>query len=428
MKESMYKSYEDLPKIKLPEGNSDINISDSTIRDGSQMPGIVMKGRHKLQIFEYLHRIGVEKLETFLFTKGDQSIVKEMLNRGYEIPEITGWARANPKDIDYVINMDGIEETGILMSVSDSHIIDKMGLKNREEAEKKYLEALDYAIDHGLRVRCHLEDVTRSDVEGFLIPFTKKIIERSPDAIIRLCDTLGYGVPFIDSIYPYSLPKMIREMKNIGVKNIETHVHDDFGLGSATSLAGFWYGANWSSLTFLGIGERAGNSEIEKMLIFLEYRLEGFHKYNLECFTEFSRYIEDELGIRVPRNKAVVGKNIFAHESGIHTAGVIKNPFTYEPYPPDLVGGTRQIMIGSTSGTEVIRFRVEEAMKELMHLDVSIKKDDHRIQSIHKDIQKLYDEGERVSCISDEEIRGYVEKYYMLRPIIEKDIASEKED
>ena len=144
--------------------------------------------------------------------------------------------------------------------------------------------------------------------------------------------------------------------------------------------------------------------------------------------TEFSRYIENELGVRVPRNKAVVGKNIFAHESGIHTAGVIKNPFTYEPYPPDLVGGTRQLMIGSSSGTEVVRYKVEEALRELMHLEVSVNKDDHRIQSIYRDIQKLYHEGERVSCISDEEIRGYVEKYYMLRPIIEKDIASEKDE
>ncbi|MDY6865169.1 MAG: isopropylmalate synthase [Halobacteriota archaeon] len=423
----MYRSYEDLPKIKLPCGNFDINISDSTIRDGSQMPGIVMKDRHKVQIYKYLHEIGVEKIETFLYTDSDRNIARKLMDMGFELPEVTGWTRANPNDIDLAINMEGINETGILMSMSDSHVLDKMGLKNRQEAEDKYLEALDYALDHGLKVRCHLEDVTRSDFNGFIKPFVIKIIDRSDDIIIRLCDTLSYGIPFADSIHPYSIPKMILELKEIGVKNIETHVHDDFGLGVATSLAGFWYGANWCSLTFLGIGERAGNSELEKILLFLEYRLEGFSKYNLGCLNEFSRYMENELGVRVPRNKSVVGKNVFTHESGIHTAGVIKNPFTYEPYPPELVGATRQLMIGSSSGTEVIRFKIEEMLKEILNLEVKVDKTDPRIKSIHKEIQRLYDTGERVSCISDEEIRGYVEKYYTLRPIIEKDIASEKE-
>lgn len=120
---------------------------------------------------------------------------------------------------------------------------------------------------------------------------------------------------------------------------------------------------------------RAGNSELEKALLFLVQRVVGFQKYDLNCLAEF---METHIGIRVPRNKAVVGRNIFAHESGIHTAGVIKNPFIYEPYPPELVGGKRKIMIGNTSGTEVIRFKVEEALKELMHIEASLMKDDWR--------------------------------------------------
>lgn len=420
----MYRSYEEIPKIELPDGNEGINISDSTIRDGSQMPGIVMKEKHKLQIFEYLHKIGIDKLEAFLYSEKDREVAKRMIDYGYELPEVTGWARANKGDIDLAIGMEGIEETGILMSVSDSHICDKMDL-NREKAEEKYLSALDYAVDHGLRVRCHLEDVTRSD-PAFLIPFIKKIMDRAPDAIIRICDTVGYGIPFA-SISPYDIPNLIMKLKELGVKNIETHVHDDFGLGIASSLAGFWYGANWCSLTFLGIGERAGNAELEKILLFLECRLKDFHKYDLTCLTEFSEYLESEIGIRVPRNKAVVGKNIFTHESGIHTAGVIKNPFTYEPYPPELVGGKRQLMIGSTSGTEVVRFKVEETLRDLLKLEISVSKDDSRVKSIQKEIRGLYEEEARSSCISDEEMRGYVAKYYMLRPIIEKDIRAEKE-
>jgi len=213
---------------------------------------------------------------------------------------------------------------------------------------------------------------------------------------------------------------MVKRLREMGTKNIETHVHDDFGLSVACSLAGYWYGANWSSLTFLGIGERAGNAELEKVALFLIHRVEGFQKYDLKSVTEFARFMENEIGIRVPRNKSVVGKNIFAHESGIHTAGIIKNPFTYEPYPPELVGGKRQLLIGNSSGLEVIRFKVEETLNELMHVATKVEKNDPRVKAIQADIQKLYDEEQRVSSISDEELKKYVEKYFMLESIIDK--------
>lgn len=415
----VYRSYEDLPRIKLPLGQ-DIFISDSTIRDGAQMPGIVMKKRHKLKIYDYLHRIGIEKLETFVFNDRDREAVRVMLDTGYEFPEVTGWARANPKDIDFVLSMDGIKETGILMSVSDSHMIDKMGLASREEAEKKYTDALQYAVDHGLRTRAHIEDMTRADNEGFVFPLIEKLLEIDPDCIIRLCDTVGFGLPFPDVDEPYGIPHMVRRLREIGSKNIETHIHDDFGMSVACSIAGYWYGANWSSLTFLGIGERAGNAELEKVALLLMQRVEGFQKYDLQCLTEFARYMEKEIGIRVPRNKSVVGRNIFAHESGIHTAGIIKNPFTYEPYPPEIVGGKRQLLIGDSSGLEVIRFKVEESLNELMHVDSKIDKNDWRVKAIQSDIQRLYNEEKRISCISDEELKRFVEKYFMLDSIIEE--------
>jgi isopropylmalate/homocitrate/citramalate synthase len=417
----LYKNYEDLPKIKLPLGQ-EVFISDSTIRDGSQMPGIVMSRKQKLQIFEYLHVIGIEKLETFVYNPRDKNTVKSMLNKGYEYPQITGWARANRDDIDIILETDGIEETGILMSVSDSHILDKMGLSDRSTAQDKYLDAIQYAVDHGLRTRAHMEDMTRADNNGFVFPLIEKIIEIDPDCIIRLCDTLGMGIPFYSLGEPYGIPHIIKYLKNeIKVKNIETHIHDDFGLAVANTLAGYWYGANWSSLTFLGIGERAGNAEMEKILLFLYQRVEGFDKYNLEKLTEFAKLMESELGIRVPRNKAVVGKNIFAHESGIHTAGIIKNPFTYEAYPPEIVGGKRQLLIGASSGLEVIRHKVEETLNELMKVKIKVLKRDPRVKAIQADIQRLYDEELRISSISDEELRGYVEKYFMFEPIVEAD-------
>jgi isopropylmalate/homocitrate/citramalate synthase len=416
----MYESYEELPRLRLPLGQ-EVFLSDSTLRDGAQMPGVVIKVKDRLKLFEYLHRIGIEKLELFLFTKSDKEAARAMLDCGYSCPEVTGWARANPKDIDLVLEMDGIKETGILMSISDVQIRTKLGLKTREEAEEKFLEALQYAADHGLKTRAHLEDITRADLNGFVYPLVRKLVEIDPECIMRICDTLGFGLPFEGIGDPYGIPAMVRSMLALGIRNIETHTHDDFGMATANSLAGYWHGANWSNMTFLGMGERAGNSELEKALLFLVQRVEGFQKYDLSCLSEFAEFMEESVGIRVPRNKAVVGRNIFAHESGIHTAGVIKNPFIYEPYPPELVGGRRKIMIGNTSGTDVVRFKVEGALKELMHIDASLEKDDWRIRAIHSEIRQLYDEEQRNSCISDEELRAYVEKYFLFKSILEKE-------
>jgi 2-isopropylmalate synthase len=349
-----------------------------------------------------------------------------MMDYGYEFPEVTGWARANPADIDEVLKVDGIKEVGILMSVSDSHVFDKMGLKSYEEAEKKYLNALQYAVDHGLKTRCHIEDTSRANYD-FVYPFVQKLIEIDPGTILRICDTLGYGIPFPECAEPYGIPLTVKKFKDMGVKHIEMHVHDDFGLGVGNTLAGLWYGADWASLTFLGIGERAGNSELEKIMAFLITRVEGFEKYNLQKVTEFAEYMENEIGLRVPRNKAIVGKNIFSHESGIHTAGIIKNPFTYEPFPPELVGGKRNLMIGDTSGTEVIRIKVEEALGELLGVKAQVDKHDQRIKCIHKEIQKMYDSEDRRSTVSDEELKDFVRRYFVFQVDAEESEEEQRE-
>ncbi|SFM91802.1 homocitrate synthase/isopropylmalate synthase family protein [Methanolobus profundi] len=423
----IYKDYDDLPKIKLPLGQ-EVSISDSTIRDGAQMPGIVMKSQQKFQIYNYLHQIGIEKLESFVYNERDRKAIKLMMDQGYEFPEITGWARANPADIDMVLNIDGIEETGVLMSVSDPHIIDKMGL-TRETAEEKYLNALQYAVDHGLRTRAHIEDMTRADNYDFTFPLIKKIMDIDPDCTIRICDTIGFGIPFEGVDEPFGIPMITKYLKDeLNVKNIETHCHDDFGLAVANSIAGYWHGANWSNVTFLGIGERAGNAEMEKLLLFLARRIEGFDKYNLDSIVEFSKFMQDEIGIRIPRNKSVVGNNVFAHESGIHSAGVIKNPFTYEPYPPEIVGGKRIFLIGDSSGIEVLRYKVQETLNELLEVNIEIDKNDKRLRAIQTDIQKLYNDEKRVSCISDEEIMAYVKKYFMFNQMVSKEMHRRDHD
>lgn len=399
--------YEDLPEVELPD---EVFISDSTLREGVQMPGVVMSQDVKLRIHEFLHQIGVEKLECFLFNDRGKDLAREMLDRGYENPEVTAWARAVPDDIDVVLEFDEIEETGLLMSVSDTHLFDKIGFDDYDEARETYLEGLQYAVDHGLRPRCHIEDITRASVYEFAFPFIQDVLDVAPNAVIRLCDTLGYGIPYHPSDLPFSVPLLTRKVEDMGAKEIEWHVHDDFGMAVANSISGYFHGAEWTNLSFFGMGERAGIAELEKILVFLGTRC-GIDKYDLSHVKEAAEFMEREANYDVPDNKASVGKNVFSHESGIHSSAVAKNPFTYEPYPPELVGAKRSMMVGDSSGRGAVAQKLQEAL-ERRGVNRELEKDDPVVQRVFDDIQRQYDEDGRRSCITDREFDDYVEKHF----------------
>ena len=409
----MYRSYEELPKVEFPSGISEINICDSTIRHASRMPGINIEKSNKIDMYEYLHKIGVEATEVYLYPKTDKGAIGEITNLGYDNPKLIGWVLPKKEDIDLAIKTDGISEILLAMPVSYTQIKYILDLE-RDSASELYLSLFDYASDHDLKVRCSLQDITRSNIKKVVRPLVKEIIKRNQDTNIRLCDLMDYGIPFSNSEIPYSIPLLIQKFKKMGVKNIEIHSHDDFGMSFVNTLSALWYGANWAAMTFLGLGERAGTAAVETLLLFLQYRTNGLgDKYNLEYITEFAEYMESKVGVVIPGNKAVVGKNIFSHESGIHTAGVIKYPFVYEPYPPDLVGSKRKLIVGDSSGTDVIRVKVEEILKKTMNLDAKIDKKDERIVAIYKDIHHLYDVEGRRSAISDDELQNYVKKYFV---------------
>lgn len=401
----MFRDFDDLPAVELPD---EAFVSDSTLREGVQMPGVVMSREVKLQIYEYLHDIGVEKLECFLFNERGRELADEMLDRGYEDPEVTAWARALPDDIDVVLEFDEIEETGLLMSVSDTHLFDKLDFDSYEEAREQYLEGLQYAVDHGLRPRCHVEDITRANVDEFVFPLVEEILDIAPDAIIRLCDTLGYGVPYHPSKLPFSVPLLTRRIEELGAGDIEWHVHDDFGLGVANVMSGYFHGANWANLSFFGMGERSGIAELEKVLLFLVSRC-GIDRYDLTSLKEVAEYLEENANYHVPANKAAVGRNVFAHESGIHSSAIMKNPFTYEPYPPELVGAERRMMVGDSSGRGAVASKLQEAL-ERRGMDSDLDKEDSLVEKVFADIQEQFDGG-RDSCITDAEFDEYVETY-----------------
>ncbi len=405
------RNYTEMPRLVLP---NEIHVSDTTMRDGAQMPGIAMTREHQLRIFDYLHQIGVDKTELFMLDDFYRGIALRLLEKGYEKPEVTGWARSDREDIDGVRSVGGVRETGLLMSVSDSHIYDKMNL-TREKAERKYLDAYRYALDRGLKARCHLEDITKADME-FVLPFVEKLLKEDPDVIIRVCDTVGLGLPYPEEILRYngrppafSIPGIVTRLKNSGVRNIEMHAHDDYGLAVANTLAGLLYGANWANMTFLGIGERAGNAELEKILAFINTRT-GVGRYNLECLTEFAGYMEKEGIIYVPRNKAVVGKNVFAVSSGIHAAAVSKHPFTYEPFPPGVVGNKRRVLLGPTSGAALALSEINNRLIARGMQPIEDKRDP-RVSEVLEEVQRHFRDG-RKSDISPDELYALIDTVF----------------
>lgn len=219
------------------------------------------------------------------------------MERGYEFPEVTSWIRANKEDFKLVKQM-GIKETGMLMSCSDYHIFKKLR-KTRKETMDMYLGIVKEALDNGIRPRCHLEDITRADFYGFVVPLVNKLMELSKQSgipiKIRACDTLGLGVSYSGVELPRSVQAIMYGLRNnCGVPSecIEWHGHNDFYAVVNNSTTAWLYGASAVNTSFLGIGERTGNCPLEAMIF--EYgQIKGNTKnMKLEVITELSEYLK----------------------------------------------------------------------------------------------------------------------------------------
>ena len=235
--------YEEIPKIafndrivphNMPE---DIWITDTTFRDGQQSRAPYTT-EQIVTIYDYLHKLGgpkgkIRQSEFFLYSKKDRDAVYKCLERGYKFPEVTSWIRASKQDFQLVKDL-GLRETGILVSCSDYHIFYKMKM-TRSEVMNLYLSVIRECLETGISPRCHLEDITRSDIYGFVIPFCLELMklmkEYNIPIKIRACDTMGYGVNFPGAVIPRSVPGIIYGLTtHAGVPSsqIEWHGHNDF--------------------------------------------------------------------------------------------------------------------------------------------------------------------------------------------------------
>lgn len=320
--------------------NKKITIVDTTLRDGEQTAGVVFANEEKIVIAEMLSDLGVDQLEVGIPTMGgdEKQAITEIVKRNLK-SSIMAWNRAVISDIEQSIDC-GVDAVAISTSVSDIHIQHKLK-KSREWVLDNMVKSVEFAKKNGLYVSVNGEDASRADRE-FLVEFINAAKQAGADRF-RFCDTVGIMEPF-------SLRDEIKYLYDKTKFDIEMHTHNDFGMATANAIAGIMGGASHVGVTVNGLGERAGNAALEEVLMALMFVHNYESNINTTMFREVSEYVSRASGRILPAWKAIVGDNMFAHESGIHADGAIKNPKNYEAFDPGIVGLERQIVIGKHSG------------------------------------------------------------------------------
>jgi isopropylmalate/homocitrate/citramalate synthase len=405
-------------KFVMPQPPEEMLLTDTTFRDGQQArPPYTVK--QIVEIFDMLHRLSgprgiVRQSEFFLYSAKDKEAVNQCRERGYRYPEITGWIRAHASDLGLVKDM-GLTETGILTSVSDYHIFLKLKW-NRRKALDDYLAIVKAALDLGIKPRCHFEDVTRADIYGFCVPFAIELMklreESGIDIKLRLCDTMGYGVPYPGAALPRSVPKLVRAMiDEAGVPGhlLEWHGHNDFHKVLVNSVTAWLYGCGGVNGALLGFGERTGNAPIEGMI--MEYiSLKGSRDgVDTTVITEIGEYFERELRYHIPPNYPFVGQNFNTTSAGIHADGLLKNEEIYNAFDTAaILNRPVTITITDKSG----KAGIVHWLNSKLHLEGerAVDKNHPGVGKILKRITEQYEAG-RCTSISNEEMDNMARKY-----------------
>ncbi len=405
-------------KFVMPSPPEEMLITDTTFRDGQQArPPYTV--RQMVEIFDMLHRLSgpqgiVRQSEFFLYSAKDKEAVERCRERGYRYPEITGWIRANAADLVLVKDI-GLPETGILTSVSDYHIFLKLKW-NRRKALEEYLAIVKAALDLGIAPRCHFEDITRADIYGFCVPFAielmKLVAESGIDIKIRLCDTMGYGVPYPGAALPRSVPKLVRAMiDDAGVPGhlLEWHGHNDFHKVMVNSATAWLYGCGAVNGALLGFGERTGNAPIEGMIMeYISFKgsSEGI---DTRVITEIAEYFERELRYHIPPNYPFVGQNFNNTSAGIHADGLLKNEEIYNAFDTSkILNRPISITITDKSGKAGIVHWINSRLN--LEGERAVDKNHPGVGKILKRIMEQYEAG-RCTSISNEEMESMARKY-----------------
>ena len=409
--------YDEIPKIAfndriVPHNMPDeIWITDTTFRDGQQSRAPYTT-EQIVTIYDYLHRLGgpqgkIRQSEFFLYSKKDRDAVYRCLEKGYEFPEVTSWIRASRKDFELVKEI-GLKETGILVSCSDYHIFYKLKM-TRKQALEHYLSVVRECLDVGIRPRCHFEDITRSDIYGFVIPFCLELMKLMDEykipIKIRVCDTMGYGVNYPGAVIPRSIPGIIYGiMTHAGVPSelLEFHGHNDFYKAVNNSTAAWLYGACGVNCSLFGIGERTGNTPLEAM-VFEYAQLRGtLDGMDTKVITELAEYYEKEIGYHIPPSTPFVGKNFNVTRAGIHADGMMKNEEIYNIFDTEkFLGRPALVAVSNTSGAAGIAYWINAWYK--LPEERRVDKSSPLVTKMKEWVDKEYEDG-RVTVLTDEEL------------------------
>ena len=414
--------YDEIPKVTFNHTRvpihmpNDIFITDTSFRDGQQSRAPYTVDQ-MVTLYEMLHRLGgpqgkIRQSEFFLYSKKDREAVYRCLELDYEFPEITAWIRANKDDFQLVHEM-GLKETGILVSCSDYHIFKKLKM-TRKEAFDHYLGIVKKALEVGIIPRCHLEDITRADFYGFVVPFAMALKALSNESgvpiKVRACDTMGYGVTYPGAALPRSVQGIIFGLNHhaqIPSEQIEWHGHNDFYKAVNNSSNAWLYGASGVNCTMLGIGERTGNTPLEAM-VFEYAQLKGtLDGMDPTVITEIASYYEHEIGYKVASNTPFVGKNFNVTRAGIHADGLLKNEEIYNIFDTDkFLNRPPLVSISAHSGLAGIAHWVNSyyQLKE----EEAVDKNSALVCRLKRFVDQEFEQG-RIGIMSDEELANYVE-------------------
>ncbi len=342
--------------------NRQIIIDDTTLRDGEQTAGVVFSKREKVTIARMLDSIGVGEIECGIPAMGEeeQASIRTLVDLGLNARLIT-WNRALVPEIKASIAC-GVQAVDISLSVSDQMITHKLR-KDRDAVKEQLKVALGFAKQHNLYVSVGGEDASRADM-SFLVELMEITRALGGDRF-RFCDTLGIMDPFTMFDKVSFLRRAVPDV------DIEVHTHNDLGMATANAIAGIRAGAKFVNTTINGLGERAGNAALEEVIMGLKHACGIETGIDTHRFREMSLFVAKASDRPLSVSKPVVGSRVFAHESGLHADGVIKDPHNYEGFDPTEVGQTRSIIVGKHSGTGglIERYRSMGIVVDRKHAD-----------------------------------------------------------
>lgn len=419
--------FENHPVIEVIDGRAvefnfndvqqrDLVVTDTTFRDGQQArpPYTVDQMVH---IYNLLAKLGgphgvIRQTEFFLYTKNDRETLDRCRALGHPYPECTGWIRAVKGDFRLVKEA-GLQETGMLTSCSDYHIFDKLKFKSRKECMDSYCEVVAAAFEAGVRPRCHLEDLTRADVDGFVLPFVDRLMEMSaqvPDQLqvkIRLCDTMGFGLPYPNVALPRSIPKLIYKLHvecGVPSERLEWHGHNDFHRVHANASTAWLYGCNASNTTLFGYGERTGNPPLEGAIMEYIALKGGLCGIDTTVITELAQYMQS-IGLPIPDNYPFVGKHFNTTRAGIHAGGLRSNERIYNIMnTTKLLGRPPRVAITDKSGADGTTIWIND----FFGLQGDARLNKIKCHKVCRWVLNQYEVEKRLTAISDEELETQV--------------------